>query len=168
MRREVMSGPLVKSDCTARAKHVLLGQPPVPRTHATANEVAALAGPAAESEDEAETEVEVGRGRPAAARYFRTRKRELRRKLCTLRSGAAPGPSGWRNAHILHLASVPDGPEALLGFVEAAANGRLVGRVQTLWGAGVLEPVDQGDAKTPGPDGRPRRKLRPIVLYEVL
>eukprot|EP00972_Heterocapsa_arctica_P022086 3248805-Heterocapsa_arctica.AAC.1 len=67
-------------------------------------------------------------------------RRMLRRRLVTLRAGAAPGPSGWRNAHILAAMDLPGGADAILGFAGLVTAGKILGRSADLWNAAVLEP----------------------------
>eukprot|EP00972_Heterocapsa_arctica_P044419 6558617-Heterocapsa_arctica.AAC.1 len=86
----------------------------------------------------------------------------------TLRAGAAPGPSGWWNSHILAAMDVTGGADAILGFAGLVAAGRITGRAADLWNAAVLEPVDCGEAVQEDPAARPKRKLRPIGLSEAL
>ena len=57
----------------------------------------------------------------------RLKRRLLRRRLATLRAGAAPGPSGWRNSLILAVADCDGGVEALLGFADLVSAGLLGG-----------------------------------------
>ena len=85
----------------------------------------------------------------------------MRRRFC-LRSGAAPGPSGFRNRHLLIMLQSAFGIDTVANFAHIVADGKLSGVAHTLWHAAILEPVDQGEQN----DGS--RKVRPIGLGEAL
>eukprot|EP00973_Karenia_brevis_P074104 10298944-Karenia_brevis.AAC.1 len=96
------------------------------------------------------------------ARSIRPKRRELRRRIYALRAGAAPGPSGWRNSHIIKIADLPYGEDVLMNFACIVIGGRWLPVDALLWGAAILEPVDQGE-KAPEVEGAPaQRKRRPI------
>ncbi len=46
--------------------------------------------------------------------------RTLKRRLHTLKAGAAPSLSGWRNAHLLNKTDRPYGYQAILGFAASS------------------------------------------------
>eukprot|EP00972_Heterocapsa_arctica_P057140 8431670-Heterocapsa_arctica.AAC.1 len=138
------------------------------RTTETADEIAALACVEVEEEEVAALQEELAIAKAMRIVSRKPTRRMLRRRMVTLRAGATPGPSGWRNAHILAAMDITGGADAILGFAGLVAAGRISGRAADLWNAAVLEPVDCGEAVQEDPTAMPKRKLRPIGLSEAL
>ena len=166
---------LVQGDAVARSKHELMQAPRPPRNAATADAVSALACVPIDASEEQRIREELAKAFSVRDAARRPKRRTLRRRLATLRSAAAPGPSGWRNSHILRLFDLPGGPEALVAFAAVVAAGRFTAADAMLWCGAVLEPVDCGPKPEPEPDaaagqdpGDLPRKLRPIALTEAL
>ena len=90
----------VLGDTIARAKHELLGQPCAVRNTQTADEIAALACVPVDEGEAAALQEELAAADAMRVVARKPTRRMLRRRMVTLRAGAAPGPSGWRNSHI--------------------------------------------------------------------
>ena len=83
--------------------------------------------------------------------------RTVRRKLRTLKTGAEPGPSGWRNTALIAMGARPGGSEVLTRWCRMYAAGSLDAREAALLSSVCLVPLDKGGGK-----------VRPIALGEVL
>jgi len=161
---------MVLGNAIARGKRELLSSERPERSDETAEEIARLACVEVDDDEVRATALEATQ--EAGVRPRRVTRRTLRRRMFSLRAGASPGPSGWRNAYIIRLLQLPGGIEAVLGFAHIIAEGVLGKEDALLWGAAVLEPVDCGPAPAAAEGERQSgvrgRKLRPIGLSEVL
>ena len=157
---------MVHDDCVSRAKRELLAQPKVLRDEITASEIDRLACVPIDDAEEEELMREIACASALSQPVSVPKIRTIKRRLHSLRSGAAHGPSGWRNSHILKIAALDNGLDALRGFVRTIVLNLLVPDDSELWQAAVLEPVDQGESSDP--DAARGRKLRPIGLSEAL
>ena len=79
---------------------------------------------------------------------------------------AQPGPSGWRNSHLVAVAAVQGGVAAMARRGELWQRGQLAPGTVRLWTAACVSPVDCGERPLEPherTDAPRRRKLRPIA-----
>ena len=85
------------------------------------------------------------------------RVRTVRRKLRTVKRGAEPGPSGWRNSLLVAIGERPTGAQELTRWCRQYSLGAIPARDAHLWSSVQLVPLDKGGSK-----------VRPIALGEAL
>ena len=160
----------VQADCVARARREATGQRWAARDEATRAEMLRLAVADVPDGEREAIEAQVAALAPAIAGAKPPRKASLRRRIFgpSFRRGAAPGPSGIRNAYIAALASLPGGVDALHGFGRLEVAGVWHEDDSLLWHAGILEPADCGERAQTDETRAPDRKLRPLAQTEVL
>ena len=147
----------VEGGCLRAATQLLRGDARVPGTAETTEQLAALTAlPVDEQERQAFRE-QLDAALACAGDVPPIKVRTLRRKLRTLKRGAEPGPSGWRNAVIILVGERPHGCEVLTRWCRLYAQGALYPWDAKLWSSVCLVPLDKGGGK-----------IRPIALGEAL
>ena len=112
---------------------------------------------------------EVVLARVAVLADLRVRRRHYRRRLRVVKLAAQPGPSGWRNSHLVAVSAISGGVAAVARWGELWQRGLLAPGTIRLWTAACVSPVDCGERPLePGEpaDAPRRRKLRPIACAE--
>ena len=100
-----------------------------------------------------------GKALPAQQRLQITY-RHVARQLRATRPGAGPGPSGWRNSHVLLLSRDPHGSDALLQWSHVWATGAISPWLARLWTGSLARPFFKDE-----PDCN---KIRPVLCSEAL
>ena len=152
----------VQGDCVSRARRMLECKPSPPKTLETAQQMEELVCRPVDDDHREALIAEIAAVCKSCKPVPRPKQRMARRRMTTLRSGAAPGPSGMRNRHLLMMMQTTAGMDTVLNFAHLVADGRLSAVANQLWMAAVLEPVDQGVQADNS------RKIRPIGLGEAL
>ena len=76
-----------------------------------------------------------------------------------IKPAAGPGPTGWRNSYIQLIHAEPAGPEALLHWAQAWAQGSFEPWAARIWTAAIARPSYKDDDLT---------KIRPVLCSEAL
>ena len=96
--------------------------------------------PLSDSEQAAFTRaLEVANGVPAKQR-LRVTPRLVCEQLRALRPAAGPGPSGYRNTHIVSLASDHSGIQSLVAWADLWASGKISPWLAKLWTGALARP----------------------------
>ena len=149
----------VQGGCLRAAANMLTGHGTAAGTAATWKKVTDLvAGEVTVAEMQA-TAREAQEARKAVEAVPRIKMRTVKRKLRVIKSGAQPGPSGWRNSHLREMAGAWSGRDALCQWSQAWANGEIPACTMELWCGALIAPLNR-DAEG--------AKIRPIALGEVL
>ena len=151
------------------AADLLLGATHAALTEETARAVDLLVAEPVPDDETRALQREVALARSAVPSDLRVRHRHYRRRLRVVKLAAQPGPSGWRNAHLVAVAAARGGVAAVARWGELWQRGMLTPPTIRLWTAACVSPVDCGQRPLePGqPADAPRtRKLRPIACAE--
>ena len=141
-----------------------------PRTEATRQEILRLAAAPIDEEEVRRLDAELTPLLREARKAPAPKKASMKTRVFgpTFRRGAAPGPSGTRNAYVKALAEVPGGIDALRGFAEVEVRGLWDEADHLMWHSGLIEPADCGERAPVADDAAPERKLRPLAQTEAL
>ena len=138
----------------------LVGGPPVPPSEAARTMISELFPPPLDDAQAAHLTRALESAQ--AVEYnqrLRTTPRQIGRQLNMLKPAAGPGPSGYRNTHILCLASDPAGDQVLQAWADLWARGSIAPWLAALWTSSIARPF-----------WKDRRQLavRPILCGEAL
>ena len=97
-------------------------------------------------------------GQVAATSAPRLKARTIARRVAASKRNAAPGPSGWKNTYLALIMAAKGGPQALLAWSQAWANGAVSPHLARLWTAALVRPF----FKSNGVD------VRPVLCSEAL
>ena len=147
----------VRSGCVRSAMQILTGQGKAPNDTRTLAMITELVGEDATCTERAATAAAAHHARQNGLGHVTCKLRTVRRKGRTLRAGAEPGPSGWRNSHLLTILRREGGPAAVAGWCRLWTSGGLPPCVTELWTQAVIVPLR-----------KPDEKVRPIALGECL
>ena len=147
----------VEGGCLRAAAQLLRGDARVPGTADTRDQLEALTALPVDEAERVAIREQVDTALACSDQVPLIKVRTLRRKLRTIKRGAEPGPSGWRNAHITLIGERPHGVEELTRWARAYATGSLCPWDARLWSSVILVPLDKGGGK-----------IRPIALGEAL
>ena len=139
---------------------ILVGGPPVPPGPETDEKVRALFM-SDRRQPIAEQALREGIAKADALpdrRRVRITPRRASQRCSALKAPAGPGPSGWRNSHILVLHRNPQGPRILAQWASAWGCGRVSAWVAELWTPALAKPFWKPDLVS----------VRPIIQSEAL
>ena len=147
----------VEGGCLRAATQLLKGDARVPTDENTLRQLRDLTAMPVDDEERSATREQVQQARACWQDVPLIKCRTVRRKLRTVKRGAEPGPSGWRNAMLVMMGERPHGCQELTRWCRLYATGSLEAEHATLWASVCLVPLDKGGGK-----------IRPIALGEAL
>ena len=151
------------------ASDLLLGATHTALTEKTARAVDFLVAEEVPDDEAQALRREVDLARAAVPTDLRVRHRHYRRRLRVAKLAAQPGPSGWRNSHLVAVAAVQGGVAAMARWGELWQRCQLAPGTVRLWTAACVSPVDCGERPLEPherPDAPRKRRLRPIACAE--
>ena len=158
-RLEVLAAAVrkVEGGCLRAATQLLRGDSRIPGTAETTGQLEALTALPVDDQERAALREQLEAAYACVSEVPPIKVRTLRRKLRTIKRGAEPGPSGWRNATLVLVGERPQGCEVLTRWCRQYARGAMYPWDAKLWASVCLVPLDKGEGK-----------IRPIALGEVL
>ena len=164
-RRERMEAAARKtqSGCLRAAVQLLTGEGKAPPSRDTLDRVRELLASHVTEEQAEETAAACAEARKAVREVPLIQLRAVRRKVRALKRAAEPGPSAWRNSHLVMIAERPGGVDCLARWCRLWAAGSFTAGSFTqcenmLWASVVIAPISRDSGA----------KLRPIALGEAL
>ena len=152
----------VEGGCLRAAAQLLRGDKRIPGNQDTKEKLEELTALPVDDTERAATQASIDEARACADAVPLIKTRTVRRKLRTIKRGAEPGPSGWRNSHIGMIGERPFGAEVLTRWCRLYSRGILYPWDARLWASVILVPLDKGEGEdSPDCSGRSATQVGP-------